>query len=118
MAGGSLRPKSGELARRRQELGGGGARGGHGLPRGGLGAAGGDRRHAVPGGRGGEARRCSDDGERAGLDQEASAQRGEPVQGLGLGRGWLEVMGRRGAGASGGSNGGWWWLSRFLAGEA
>ena len=41
---------SGELAHRRRELGGGGARGGHGLPRAGLGAAGGDRRHAVPGG--------------------------------------------------------------------
>ena len=47
MAGGGLRPESGELAHRRQELGGEGARGGHGLPRGGLGAAKSDRRRAV-----------------------------------------------------------------------
>ena len=52
MAGGGLRPESGKLAHRRQELDGEGARGGHGLPRGGLGAAKGDRRRAVRGGRG------------------------------------------------------------------
>ena len=40
---------SGVLAHRRRELGGGGARGGHGLPWGGLSAAEGGRRRAVHG---------------------------------------------------------------------
>jgi len=43
---------SGDGAHRRRGERGGGARGGHGLPRGGLGAAGGDWRRAVRGGRG------------------------------------------------------------------
>jgi len=50
---------SGELAHRRRELGGGGARGGHGLPWGGLSAAEGGRKRAV---HGSSARRRSRDG--------------------------------------------------------
>ena len=45
-------PNSGDGAHRRRGESGGGARGGHGLPQGGLGVAGGDRRRAVRGGHG------------------------------------------------------------------
>src|SRR6185369_15200516 len=73
---------SGELAHRRRELGGGGARGGHGLPWGGLSAAEGGQRRAV---HGSSAQRRS-----------ATACGGAPVSGWrrgGHGRiqqGWLE----------------------------
>ena len=88
MAGGGSRPKSGERARRWRGLGGGRARGRHGLPWEVLGATGGVRRRAVHGGRGRAAMAAAHGGAPAkelvgGEAGDLQEVEGEPFRGLG-----------------------------------